>query len=122
MEINISCIPHTWLLVIAELIDIAMAGLSQQHIIPEVSDLHLLKVEHLILALLGLDLVPLVSQAAEHLTPTGLMSLAEVATQLVCIYSASLPELEVQAVVLAGAGLIFCNLVLALVGHVNSAV
>lgn len=109
----------TWLLIITELIDIAMTGLSQEHIVPEVSDLHLLKVEHLIPALLGLDLVPLVSQAAEHLAATGLMSLTEVATQLVCVCGASLPELEVQAVVLAGSILTFLNPVLALIGHID---
>ena len=67
----------TWLLVVTEIIDIAMTSLSQKHIISEVSDLHLLKVKHLLAALLGLDLVPLLGQTAQHLAPTGLMVLED---------------------------------------------
>lgn len=110
---------HTWLLATAIFIDITMACLRQKHVIPEVSDFHLFEVEHLIPALLGLDVIPLVSQAAEHLSSTGLVCLAKVATQGFCVCVTGLSELEVEAVVLAGASFVFLDLVLALVGHVD---
>lgn len=95
-----------------------MACLSKKDIISEISDLHLLKIEYFVLALLRFDLIPLFCQAAEHLTPTSLMCLAHVGTEALSVIMASLPEFEVEAVVLTGSSLILFNLVLALVRHV----
>ncbi len=112
---QLSC---TWLDFAAELINIVPASFCQQHIIPEIRDLHLFEVEHLISAFLGFNLIALLSQAAQHLAATGLVSLTHVGTQAVRVSFACFSKLEVEAVVLAGPGLISLYRLLALGGHV----
>lgn len=60
----------TWLDGRANGVNIHAAGLSQHDVVPEILHLHLLKVEHLLLALLIRDLLQLVRQAAQHAAPT----------------------------------------------------
>ena len=68
-------IPITWLDVGAVAIHIHAAGLSQHDVVAEVLDLHFLKVEDLLLALLILDLLDLLSETAQHLAATWLLQI-----------------------------------------------
>lgn len=58
----------------AELVHIGSAGLCQDDIIAEVPNLHLLEVEHLLLAVLAGDVCNLVTEALQDCAPTGLFN------------------------------------------------
>ena len=63
----------TWRDGLAVLVHVGAAGLGEDDVIAEVAHLHLHEVEHLLLALIILDLVHLLGQASQHGAAAGLL-------------------------------------------------
>ena len=81
------------------MVHVLAAGFSQHDVIPEVLDLHLLKVEHLFLALLVRDFLKLVRQAAQDLATAGLLQVdrpAGIRTQVLDGCMAGIGQAEVE--------------------------
>mmetsp|Transcript_2425 Transcript_2425/g.6175 ORF Transcript_2425/g.6175 Transcript_2425/m.6175 type:complete len:743 (-) Transcript_2425:468-2696(-) len=110
----------TWLYILAVLLHIIAAGLSQDDVVAEVSDLHELIVEHLVLAGLTSDVVLLLLQALQHQATAHLAGLggAHVGAHLVDVGLARVVQAPVEAVVGGHAVHVAHHLVLALLGHV----
>lgn len=107
----------------AEAVHVLLARLCENHVVAEVGDLHLDKVEHLITALCAFELVDVLLQAAQHSAATRLAEerAARVLARRVDVLLARLVETEVEPIVLRHAVHAALHLRLALAAHLARA-